>query len=226
MKIIVTGDGTHTLFVPELHEHYHSIFGALTESMHVFIEAGLRYHAAKKQITVFEIGFGTGLNALLSCIEALDAGTDLLYYTIENNPVDLEIIQKLNYSSVLKSNPCTPELFRLIHSSEWGKTINIHERFRLHKIRADIAQFIPDFSYDLIFFDAFAPEKQPELWTVEIFKKLYNAINEGGILTTYCVKGDVKRALKMAGFLIEKLPGPPGKREMLRGRKKGVGSRE
>lgn len=219
MKIIVTGDGTHTLFVPELHEHYHSTFGALTESMHVFIEAGLRFHSAKKQITVFEVGFGTGLNALLTCIEAIEKGIDVLYYTVEKNPVEPEIIEKLNYPENIPPMNRTRELFRAIHTAEWDKIVIIHERFRLHKVHADITRYMPDFSCDVIYFDAFAPEKQAEVWTGVIFKNLYNVLNQGGILTTYCVKGDVKRMLKVAGFSLEKLPGPPGKREILRGRK-------
>jgi tRNA U34 5-methylaminomethyl-2-thiouridine-forming methyltransferase MnmC len=217
MQFVITGDGSHTLYVPELNEHYHSTFGAVTESMHVFVKAGLDFLTGKKQLTVFEVGFGTGLNALLTCMAAIERKSNISYFAIENNPVDIDVARRLNYTSMLSPlhNPQT--LFMAIHQAPWNKTSVIHPYFQVHKIHDNLISFLPDFTYDLIFFDAFAPEKRPEMWTPDIFNKLYLNLNSGGILTTYCVKGAVKRMLKDAGFVIEKLPGPPGKREMLRG---------
>jgi tRNA U34 5-methylaminomethyl-2-thiouridine-forming methyltransferase MnmC len=219
MHLVITGDGSHTLYVPQLNEHYHSTFGALTESMHVFIKAGLGFFTEKKKIIILEIGFGTGLNALLSCLTAIDKDIRLSYYALEKYPVSLNIVNQLNYAALLfHNNPVN--LFTCIHEAPWNTMSTIHPCFHLHKIQADLTEFLPDFSYDLIFFDAFAPEKQPEMWSAEIFKRLFENLTPGGIITTYCVKGEVKRRLISAGFIIEKLPGPPGKREILRGTKK------
>ena len=220
MELVITGDGSHTLYIPELNEHYHSTFGAVTESMHVFIKAGLGFLSNKRQVTVFEVGFGTGLNALLTCMAAIEQKSSFTYYAIEKNPLDIEVAGKLNYTPILSHRLNSQTLFLAIHQAPWNKTSIINPYFQLHKIHGSLIGFLPDFTYDVIFFDAFSPEKQPEMWTPEIFKKLYLNLNPGGVLTTYCVKGAVKRMLKDAGFVIEKLPGPPGKREMLRGVKK------
>ena len=220
MQLVITGDGSHTLYVPQLDEHYHSTFGALTESMHVFIRAGLEYFTGMNKITVLEIGFGTGLNAFLACLAAIDRGIMLEYYTIEKYPIGADLVDQLNYTSLISPRKNAVDLFTGIHRAPWNKMSAIHPCFNLYKIQADLVEFRPDFNYDLIFFDAFAPEKQPEMWSAEIFKRLYCNLTQGGIITTYCVKGEVKRKLISAGFIIEKLAGPPGKREILRGTKK------
>jgi tRNA U34 5-methylaminomethyl-2-thiouridine-forming methyltransferase MnmC len=219
MQLVITGDGSHTLFVPGINEHYHSTFGAYTESMHVFIKAGLECFAAKEHVTVFEVGFGTGLNALLTCLAAMKERKNIIYYALEKNPVDNEVVTRLNFMAYLSPDPDHQQLFMNLHQAPWNTTSIINQSFQIHKIHSSLIGFQPDFNYDLIFFDAFAPEKQPEMWTQEIFNRLYLNLNTGGILTTYCVKGTVKRMLKEAGFVIEKLPGPKGKREMLRGKK-------
>jgi tRNA U34 5-methylaminomethyl-2-thiouridine-forming methyltransferase MnmC len=216
MKLVLTGDGSHTLFVPDLHEHYHSTFGAVTESMHVFIKAGLHASGPADPLTVLEIGFGTGLNALLACLDTLDSHKNILYYSLEKHPVDAGLIAQLNYPILTGSASDTRQIFQAIHAAPWDATASILDRFRLHKIHGDLTLFIPDFMCDLIFFDAFAPDKQPEMWTSLIFERLYAAMHPGGILTTYCVKGDIRRTMKNVGFRVEKLPGPPGKREILR----------
>jgi tRNA U34 5-methylaminomethyl-2-thiouridine-forming methyltransferase MnmC len=221
MDLVTTGDGSHTLYVPGMNEHYHSSFGAVTESEHVFIQAGLMPLAAQPRVAVFEVGFGTGLNALLTSMVALERKIHIVYHTLEKYPVGPEIASSLNYASILA--PGAPELherFMRIHQAPWDSITDIHPYFSLHKIKDDLVDFHPDFCYDLVYFDAFAPDKQPEMWSVDIFNRLFRNLNQGGILTTYCVKGIVKRMLKEAGFTLEKLPGPPGKREILRALKK------
>jgi tRNA U34 5-methylaminomethyl-2-thiouridine-forming methyltransferase MnmC len=218
MELVITGDGSHTLNVPELHEHYHSTFGAITESSHVFIEAGLKMVASKPQIVIFEIGFGTGLNALLSFLYAVENNLEILYYSIEISPISIAIADSLNYPRLLKDKVSARHLFHALHEAPWDQVVNLCEHVQLYKIHDDFTVFSPTFKCDLIYFDAFGPEKQPGMWTLDIFKSLYHCMNPGGIITTYCVKGDIKRRLKLAGFNIEKLPGPPGKREMLRGK--------
>ncbi len=219
MQLVTTHDGSHTLYVPHLDEHYHSTFGAITESRHVFIDAGLYCRMAGPEISVLEVGFGTGLNALLTCIAARDKKVKVTYHTLEKFPVDSVMTEKLNYASSLPQAPDAENLFAGIHQASWNEKTIIHPFFHLHKILDDLADFQPVFQYDLVYFDAFSPDKQPEMWTQAIFNRLYKGLNPDGILITYCVKGTVKRMLKTAGFLIEKLPGPPGKREILRGKK-------
>lgn len=219
MQLITTSDGSHTLFVPAINEHYHSTFGALTESQHIFIQAGFEALIGRSSTVVFEVGFGTGLNALLTCLSSVEKGMQTIYYAIESEPLDQEWTGRLNYGNLLSGKPKPSELFNSIHSAPWDETFRIHTHFSLHKIHASMIGYHPDFNYDLIYYDAFAPEKQSVMWSTEIFRTLYEKLNPGGILVTYCVKGEVKSMLRQAGFDIEKLPGPPGKREMLRGRK-------
>lgn len=215
-ELITTKDGSHSLFVPELNEIYHSANGAIQESNHVFIEAGLKQFA-KKEIEIFEIGFGTGLNAFLTLNHAINNQIKIKYNTIEKFPVDYQTLQRLNYTEIININ--LQDVFYQLHSNTWSQQFQINEYFELFKIKDDISNFSPDFEYDLIFFDAFAPDIQPELWTIEIFQKLYDKLKPNGILTTYSAKGEVKRNLKACGFEIEKIPGPPGKREMIRATK-------
>jgi len=214
-EIRLTGDGSTTLFSRSFCEHYHSIFGAVTESKMVFIENGLHY-LRKDPVTVFEVGFGTGLNAYLTCLDARQNGRTVIYYAIEKFPPESQVISSLNYPGLLANDDAEKKIFALLHETDRGKPVAITPWFSLYKINADMVSFDPDFYYDVIYFDAFAPDRQPEMWTADIFRRLHNRLNPGGILATYCVKGKVKRILKEIGFRIEKLPGPPGKREMLR----------
>lgn len=211
-----TADGSHTLFIPEMDEHYHSVNGAVQESRHVFIEAGL-HHLLKKDITVFEIGFGTGLNAFLTLLDAEEKNRAVNYYSIELYPLESELVRALNYGEVI--SPEKKELFNALHAAAWDKPLRITGNFSLHKIQGDNNSCdLPD-GIDLVYFDAFAPDKQPEMWNQEIFNNLYAHMTEGGILTTYCAKGVVRRMMQEAGYSVERIPGPPGKREMLRAMK-------
>ena len=217
-ELVITKDGSHTLFLPELNEHYHSIFGAIQESKHVFIKEGLNY-LNRKNITVFEIGFGTGLNAMLTILEAIQNNFGVDYYAIEKYPLDIKTIYQLNYPELLKLNKYKKDLFYRIHKTEWGIKTEFNNNFSLTKIKNDITEFSIPFLYDIVYFDAFAPEKQPEMWSIDIFKMIYSNLAAGGILVTYCAKGIVKRTLQSAGFDVEGIPGPSGKREIIRARK-------
>jgi len=200
---------------------YHSIHGAIQESMHVFVQAGLKDSGIFDWVGVqgvLEIGFGTGLNALLTLIEA-DRHENRLYYTaIELYPLSETEIRELNYCEQLNLPHYKP-LFEKMHQCEWGEMIEITTNFRLTKMKCNLVDFTTENLFYIIYFHAFAPAAQPHLWTKEVFEKLYNMMCPGRILVTYCSKGDVKRAMQAEGFIVEKIPGPPGKREMIRGRK-------
>ncbi len=215
----ISGDGSHTLFVPSLNEHYHSTRGAIQESRHVFIEAGLQ-PCSKQEIELLEIGFGTGLNAFLTLLEAEERGKKVTYTAIERYPLGLDDAKKLNYSEQLV--PSREELFLQLHASAWGDRVEITPTFHLKKLNMSVHQlneFHPETLFDVIYYDAFAPRKQPGMWTREIFERLYALSDKGALLTTYCAKGDVRRMLQAVGYQVERLPGPPGKREMLRASK-------
>lgn len=211
-----TADGSHTLFVPELNEHYHSVNGAWQESRHVFIEAGLK-QCEKEDISVFEVGFGTGLNAFLTLLEAENSRKVIHYTSLELYPLTTELAGSLNYAQLIA--PDQKKLFAALHEAEWGCEVQITPHFYLHKEKADLCSYSFGSAYDVIYFDAFAPEKQPEMWHPDLFVKLSEHTSPNGILTTYCAKGVVRRSLQAAGYVVERLQGPPGKREMLRGRK-------
>lgn len=215
---VITKDGSHTISVPEMNVTYHSVHGAIQESEHVFIKAGLLDSGIFDYIgihQVLEIGFGTGLNALLTLIEA-DRHKNRIYYTaIEPFPLDEPLIAQLNYCEQLNL-PQYHQLFEKMHQCGREEMYEITQYFRLTKHNTTLQEFSTDEVYSIVYYDAFAPAAQPELWTKEIFENLYSMMAEGGLLVTYCSKGDVQRALKAAGFTIEKIPGPPGKREMLR----------
>lgn len=215
----ITGDGSHTLFVPILNEHYHSTHGAVQESNHVYIEAGLK-QCLKPEIELLEIGFGTGLNAFLTCLEGGRSGKKINYTALELHPLRIEEARKLNYVS--RTAPGKEELFLQLHRVSWGGWEAIDTWFTLRKLlrnAAEHAAFAFAETFDVVYFDAFAPDKQPEMWSQEVFEALFRVCNRGAVLTTYCAKGSVRRMLQRAGFTVERLPGPPGKREMLRGRK-------
>lgn len=220
VKIELTKDGSHTLFVPSLNEHYHSINGAKQESDHIFIKAGL-LHSLKDDIKILEIGFGTGLNAYLSLCVTQHTNKRIDYTSLELYPLPMEIVGQLNY--VESDKPEIKEYFIQLHACDWDIKNEITPHFYLTKIQTDFSKldfsFLSDITFDIVYFDAFAPEKQPEMWSQEIFDTLYTLTSEDGILTTYCAKGVVRRMLLQAGYNVERLPGPPGKREMLRATK-------
>lgn len=223
-EIILTNDGSHTVTVPELNVSYHSMHGAIQESMHVFIEAGFRQLSGHNTIRIFEMGFGTGLNALLTLVEEEKTKQPVHYTSIELFPLTSHEIDLLNYCSQLNREDLEP-LFKQIHSCEWEKEIRLTDHFTLQKINASLSHekslsSSSIQSVHLIYYDAFAPSVQPELWTPVIFERLYSLLTPGGILVTYCSKSDVRRAMQAAGFSIEKIPGPPGKREMVRAGRK------
>lgn len=220
LQVVTCDDGSHTLFVAELKEHYHSTYGAIQESRHVFIDAGLRKASeVNKKIQLLEIGFGTGLNTLLTYLHAIQHNLQIEYMAIEAYPVSMDIISKLNYPQLLMENNAS-QYYRNIIFSDWNQRLLLSPNLTLTKVHCKFEDVVLESGkFNLVFFDAFSPAVQPELWAEEIFEKLFTCIDEGGILVTYCCKGNVKRALTSAGFRIEKLPGPPGKREMIRATK-------
>ena len=210
----ITEDGSHTLFVPEIDECYHSTHGAIQESRHIFIQAGLK-QCQKEKIRVLEIGFGTGLNAFLTLVEAEGSGQKIHYTTLEKYPVEVEKAGLLNYPEEI--NPGKKQAFLQLHASSWNEEVRITPFFTLEKIESDFTEAIFKNQFDVVYFDAFSPEKQPEMWSQSLFEKIFAHCNPGAVLTTYCAKGVVRRAMQGAGFKVERLPGPPGKREILRG---------
>jgi tRNA U34 5-methylaminomethyl-2-thiouridine-forming methyltransferase MnmC len=212
-RLILTEDGSHTIFVPELNEHYHSIHGAVQESNIVYLDAGYEYCKADP-LHIFEAGFGTGLNALLTAARSSLSGRKVFYTSIEKYPVDQKIIEMINYSEFAGENGS--ELYKLIQQAGWDKMVKISESFSIMKIAGDLTVDEIPGSYDLVYFDAFGPDKQPEMWKEPVFRKTASAIKDGGVLVTYSAKGEVKRILRSCGFTVTLLPGPPGKREMIR----------
>ena len=219
-EIRETKDGSTTLFVPELNEHYHSINGALQESLHVFIRAGLEHVLqSQPQVRLLEVGFGTGLNALLTLQQVMGHRGQVQYDALEKYPLSWELVAAMHFEKFIL-NPELMDYLPQLHQAPWEQTASLLPGFDLKKQEAALeTHLLPAQYYHLIYFDAFAPEKQPELWTDEIFRKLYGALLPGGILVSYCAKGSFKRSLKAAGFTLEALPGPAGKREMTRARR-------
>lgn len=217
-QIITTEDGSTTIFLPEWQEHYHSKHGAVQEAMHVFINAGLHQLPTDKPIHILEVGFGTGLNCLLTRIEAKKSGLTIVYTGVEAYPVAPDEVLKMNYCEVLGKEG-EPEFFESMHQLPWDLEQILLPDFTLTKRK----QFFEDLDdadqFDLVYFDAFGSRVQPELWEEPIFKKMYRALKQGGILVTYSAKGSVRRLLQDLGFEVERLQGPPGKRHMLRAKK-------
>lgn len=217
IQIEQTADGSQTLFVPELNEHYHSVKGALTESEHIFIQMGLK-HSSVEAPHVLEIGFGTGLNAFLTLLTADTDQRNIHYTTLERYPVTPALIEQLTYPELIC--PERKDDFQALHQAAWNTDVQLTPYFTLHKVETDFTSYTFPATYDVIYFDAFAPEKQPEMWTQSLSDTLCQQLNPQGILTTYCAKGAVRRMLQAAGFTVERLPGPPGgKREILRATK-------
>jgi tRNA U34 5-methylaminomethyl-2-thiouridine-forming methyltransferase MnmC len=212
-EIKVTDDGSHTLYIPEMNEHYHSHFGAITESLHIFINQGLTF-CSKENISILEIGFGTGLNALMTAMEAGMTGKNVSYFALEKYPLSSDVINMLNFGTL--TGLIGENLFKKIHEAPWGKTSEITELFNLFKQEMDLTKEAIPGKYDLIYFDAFGPDKQPEMWSNEVFEKISEASVPGTIFVTYSAKGTLKRMLKSFGFDVTLLPGPPGKRCMTR----------
>lgn len=218
-KIITTADGSKTIQIEEWNEQYHSVHGAIQEANHVYIKHGLLFFSSEmlqdsgNQISILEIGFGTGLNAILTLLASEQLKLQIDYFGVEAYPISSEELKQLNYSETLdiKNNS-----FEDIHKSDWESSHNITEQFRLTKQQKLFDDIADVNCYDVIYFDAFGARVQPELWTEAIFEKMYNALRPNGVLVTYSAKGSVKRALRAVGFEIERLEGPPGKRHMLR----------
>lgn len=208
------GDGSNTLIHPVLGDAYHSLQGAVGESMHIYIEAGFR-SLDRDPLRILEVGFGSGLNALLTLREAMDTGRTVEYHTVELYPVAERVVRSLGYDAY-----CSPEAytgFLRMHALPWDAApVAIDRSFTFHKINADLREVLLPAGIDLVYFDAFSPDTQPELWSRSVFERLYGAMNPGGVLVTYSAKGVVKQALRDAGFIVKRLPGALGKHHMLR----------
>lgn len=217
-ELIVTGDGSKTIYLPELNEYYHSSHGALQEAQHVFIKHGLTSQAGD-YVTILEMGFGTGLNALLTYFASEKRYQYVHYIGLESIPVERAIWEQMDYTAHSNDDDA-PAIYAQMHTSPWNEPISLNDLFVLEKRKTTLEETqLEAASVDLIYYDAFGPRVQPELWTLAVFEKLFNWLAPGGILVTYCAKGQVKRDLKTAGFIIETLAGPPGKREMTRAKK-------
>jgi tRNA U34 5-methylaminomethyl-2-thiouridine-forming methyltransferase MnmC len=213
LRIIKTTDGSHTLFVPEMNEHYHSFHGAIQESEYIFIKCGYDF-CRTGPLRIFEAGFGTGLNALLTCIKATSDNREVNYSAIESYPLPQSLVDLLNYKDFVDSEG--RKVFERLHSCKWETAQVVNKNFTLHKIKGDLTVDELSGSFDLIYFDAFGPDKQPEMWTENIFRKISSVTAENGILVTYSAKGSVQRVLRNNGFKVSLLPGPPGKRQIIR----------
>ncbi|MEY8780683.1 tRNA (5-methylaminomethyl-2-thiouridine)(34)-methyltransferase MnmD [Allomuricauda sp. XS_ASV26] len=213
-RIITTGDGSKTIQIEDWNEQYHSKHGAVQEAYHVFIEHGLRLFN-NTSITVLEVGFGTGLNALITLLEAAKQQLTVDYIGVEAFPVSVDEISALDYCSQLGADNVEAS-FNKMHSSNWEEEVAITPDFSLLKQKKDFRQIDEENLVDLVYFDAFGARVQPDLWTEEIFSIMHNALKQEGVLVTYAAKGSVRRAMQAVGFTVERLPGPPGKREMLR----------
>ncbi len=233
-KIQITEDGSHTLFSEMAGQTYHSSHGAIQESLHIFISQlsinSQQSMVNSQRLTVLEIGFGTGLNALLTAEWARENGVRVEFTTIELYPLEREVYRELNYGRLLGDE----ELFLKLHEAEWDRgSVQVTDNFAIRKCKCDIVEWLRNAQcttnglelqrkmhnaqlFDVVYFDAFSPDAQPELWTEEVFKNIYRLMTEGGVMTTYCAKGDVRRAMLASGFKVDKLQGPPGKRHILR----------
>lgn len=212
-KLIITRDGSHTLYVPGMDEHYHSRFGAVTESNHIFINAGLA-SLPPGDTTILEVGFGTGLNALLTALHAGREKIRVSYVTLEKYPLDPSLVSRLNYGTLTGEGG--EEVFRAIHEAPWNSPATITEWFTLEKRLTDLTAEEPAGNYDLVYFDAFGPGKQPEMWSETVLRRIAAVTHPGSVLVTYSAKGELKRMLRSMGFEVTHLPGPPGKRVFTR----------
>lgn len=210
-EVITTKDGSSSLFVPALNETYHSIHGAINEALHVFINKGLTIKKHLPNLRILEVGFGTGLNCLLTLNKANKEQLEVDYFGLEKYPLDTKIIEQINYGKTLN---CQKE-FLALHDFPWEIKNQVSPNFSLTKLQFDLIDQSLAGSYDLVYFDAFAPNKQPEMWESSVLQKIHDAMNPDALLVTYCCQGKVKRTLQSIGFQVQKTDGPPGKREML-----------
>ena len=218
-KLLMTRDGSYTIEQASMGVTFHSKHGAVQESMHVFIREGLQFILSKKEcssLSIFEMGFGTGLNALLTYFEAKTKNSSVHYTSVDLFPLPQHLISELGYDVGATDSM---EVFKKLHAASWNIETAISPFFTLMKMQQDLLTFESARAFDLIFFDAFGPVSQPELWSAEVFQKMHSILHPDGVFVTYSSKGDVRRALQASGFLVEKLPGPPGKREMVRATK-------
>jgi tRNA U34 5-methylaminomethyl-2-thiouridine-forming methyltransferase MnmC len=212
-RIKITEDGSHTIFVNGLDEPYHSTHGALQESIHVFIKQGL-LTVKQTSIRILELGFGTGLNTLLTLRESLSLNLDIFYHAVEKYPLTESEYKLLNYEKVVEHVP--KGMLHRMHSCPWGEAVQISDRFTLYKEEADFRSMNLSPNINLVYFDAFSPDKQPELWTDEVIGPIAQVSEQGAILVTYSSKGVFRRTLSSCGFEVHKVAGPPGKIEMIR----------
>jgi tRNA U34 5-methylaminomethyl-2-thiouridine-forming methyltransferase MnmC len=217
-EFVITEDGSHTIYLPEMDEHYHSTHGAIQESLHIYINQGL-LHVQQEEISILEIGFGTGLNAYLTYVFAKKRNLKINYLSIEKYPLTETEYLSLNYPMTIF--PEYGQSFIELHRAGWNSAVKISPGFSLMKVHADLLtyEFDAQPKFNLVYYDAFAPGKQPEMWAEEIIKKVSSSVQKDGILVTYCAKGAVRRAFATAGFQMERIPGPIGKKEILRGKK-------
>lgn len=219
-SITTTADGSKTIHIADWNENYHSKHGALQEAIHVFISAGLNYFLSRfpstESLAILEIGFGTGLNALLTLKETKPLSVKVIYHGVEAYPVSNEELKALNYSDIVSNSQ---KYFEAIHNCSWNKNHDITSHFNLKKRNQYFSEIDDKNIFDIIYYDAFGPRVQPDLWTSSFFKTMYTALKVGGHLVTYSAKGSVRRAMQEVGFEVERLKGPPGKREMLRASK-------
>lgn len=226
-ELIKTKDGSNTIYIPDWNEHYHSKHGAIQEALHVFITNGLHKLKNQSSIHILEYGFGTGLNFLLTLLISKQNNSEIFYTALEKYPLNTTDIKPLAYEKILTNlipNSNKTEIYELLmktHNLSWSDFEEVTEKVRLKKLEVDFKDFSekPQ-SYDLVYFDAFGKRVQPELWTEDIFENIYNLLKPNGLFTTYACNGDTKRALTKVGFEVEKVPGPPGKREMINAWKK------
>lgn len=215
MEILLTEDGSHTLFNEQFNEIYHSRRGALAESQHVYIKNGFKYFN-QPQVNIFEVGFGTGLNAFLTLCGAEENNIEANYTGIELWPVAADLVEKLNFTELLNENKYST-YFKKLHEVSWNEAHKISPNFTLQKVQASLFEYtLPANNFHLIYFDAFGPAKQPEMWEVPVMQQMYDSLMPGGILVTYCSKSVFRKALEQVGFKVEKPAGPLGKREMVR----------
>ncbi len=218
--IHLTEDGSPTLYNEHVGEHYHSTHGAVQESRHIFIKDGFDHRLTRCEVPqvlhLFEIGFGTGLNALLTLVEAKRRGQEVLYVSVEKYPVEAATYRQLHFDVNAAE---AYSLLQAMHEAPWGEATRIAEGFTLLKIRGDLLDIVFPEKLDVIYFDAFSPKAQPQLWSEEVFARLFACAKTHAVLTTYCAKGEVRRRMQRVGFRVERLPGPPGKREILRATK-------
>ena len=213
-EILITQDGSTTIHLPDWNENYHSKHGAIQEAKHVFIKNGLSLFE-NRNVSILEIGFGTGLNAFITFLEAKKLNQKIDYYGVEAYPVIAEEVLQMNYVASLNAEN-QEAVFKKMHESDWEKKIIFDDHFCLTKRKQFFDEIVDENKYDLIYFDAFGYRVQPELWSTEIFQKMYNSLKSNSYLVTYAARGVVKRSLTEVGFTVEKLEGPPGKREMFR----------